>query len=101
MKTVIVYGFRGRFNGKPEHEYKCPVIGESHNCMLFIAQDSQELNFEGAINEGLRYGFCELEELRGNPLKVEVLNTESFRGFSGFYEEALEEGSSLVYYPNA
>jgi hypothetical protein len=100
MKTVIIYGFRGKFNGKPEHDYQYPVVGDIHNCMLFIAQNSQELNFDGAIEEGLRYGFSDIENLRGNPVKVEVLNTESFKGFSGFYEEALEQGSSLVYYPN-
>lgn len=100
MKTVVLYGFRGRFAVEPEYEYKCPVMGDAHNCLLFIAQDSQELDFEAAIKEGLRYGFSELENLRGNPLIVDVLNTDTYRGFAGFYEEALQEGSSLVYYPS-
>jgi hypothetical protein len=68
--------------------------------MLFIAQNGSELNFDAALEEGLKYGFSDVENLSGNPLKVEVLNTETFRGFSSFYEEALEQGSSLVYYPN-
>lgn len=99
MKTVIIYGFRGRFNGKSEYDYKCPEVGDTHKCMLFVAQDQEELSFESAICEGLKYGFTDMEDLRGNAIKVEVLNTDAFKGFSGFYEEALRTGSALVYYP--
>ena len=35
------------------------------------------------------------------PLKVDVLTTDQFSEFTVFYEEALNEGSALVYYPNA
>jgi hypothetical protein len=101
MKTVIIYGFQGRFNGKSEYAYTYPEIGAIHKCMLFVAQQDQGLNFENAIKEGLRYGFSDMENLKGNPLKVEILNTETYRGFSSFYEEAIERGSSLVYYPNS
>ena len=100
MKTVIIYGFSGKYNGKPEYEYHYPEINNVHKCMLFIAQEKEEPEFENAINESLKYGFIDLTELTGNPLKVEVLNSEKFKHFSGYYEEALEEGSSLVYYPN-
>jgi hypothetical protein len=31
---------------------------------------------------------------------VESLNTDRGKKFAGFYEEAIVEGSSLVYYPN-
>jgi hypothetical protein len=68
--------------------------------LLFISQDNEELDFENAVNEGRKYGFTDTENWVGNPLQVEVLNTEGYRRFSGFYEEALNEGSSLVYYPN-
>jgi hypothetical protein len=37
--------------------------------------------------------------MRYGKLVVEVLNTEPYRGFSGFYEEALSSGSALVFYP--
>jgi hypothetical protein len=100
MKTVVLYGFRGVFSAKPEHEYAYPLVGGVHNCMLFIAQETGELDFEGAKQEGLRYGFAGLENLRGNPLLVETLNTDHGKRFAGFYEEAIAEGSSLVYYPN-
>ena len=100
MKTVVIYSFRGRFAGKAEYEYTYPKVGDTHNCLCFISQDNEELEFENAVNESLKYGFTDTENWAGNPLKVEVLNTEGYRRFSGFYEEALNEGSSLVYYPN-
>jgi hypothetical protein len=100
MKTIIIYGFLGRFNGQPKYEYHHPIVDESHRSILFMLQDSQELDFEAATQECLRYGFCELDELSGNPVKVEVLSTDDYKGFAGFYEEALATGSSLVYYPN-
>jgi hypothetical protein len=55
MKTVVLYGFRGGFNARPEYEFAHPVIGDVHNCLLFIAQQTGELDFEGAKREGLRY----------------------------------------------
>ena len=100
MKTVLVYGFQGRFNGEAEYEFGYPKVGDIHKCMLFIAQENQDLDFENAAAEALRFGFGDLQELRGNPLKVEVLNTPAYKGFAGFYEEALATGSALVYYPN-
>ena len=38
-------------------------------------------------------------DTRRGALKVEVLTTDMYRGFAGFYEEALRTGSALVYYP--
>lgn len=100
MKSVYIYGFQGKFLGNSEYDYREPEVGDIHKCMIFIAQDKDELNFDAAKDEISKYGFQEIENLRGNNLKVEVLNTDNYRGFSSFYTEALEEGSSLVYYPN-
>jgi hypothetical protein len=47
-----------------------------------------------------KYGFSNITKLQGNSLKVEVLNTPTYKGFSQFYEGAIEDGSVLVYYPN-
>ena len=68
--------------------------------MMFIAQKIDELDFDRALIEVKKYGFDQVINLTGNTLKVEVLNTDAYKGFTGFYTEALEEGSSLVYYPN-
>ncbi|RZF93523.1 hypothetical protein LY624_09870 [Pseudoalteromonas sp. N1230-9] len=93
MSIVVIYGFEGIFTGKAEHDYSFPEIGQKHRCMLFQLQDDNELDFEAASLETVRFGFEKPSNLRGNPLKLEVLNTDSFKGFAGFYHEAIESGS--------
>jgi hypothetical protein len=100
MSIVVIYGFEGTFSGETDYEYCFPEIGNQHRCMLFLMQSNDDLDFEAASLEIGKFGFENLLNLRGNPLKVEVLNTDSFKGFSSFYEEALDSGSSLVVYPN-
>ncbi len=100
MITVVIYGFEGKFKGKSEYDYTFPEIDDIHKCMLFLKQDNDELNFDFATSEIRKFGFSDLVGLRGNPIRVDVLNTDGFKRFAPFYEEALEEGSSLVYYPN-
>lgn len=100
MKRVVIYGFKGTFIGNSEYDYTFPNINDTHKCMLFLSQNSEELIFDAAEKECNRYGFSNIENMRANLLKVEVLNTDQYRGFTGFYEEALSEGSALVYYPN-
>lgn len=100
MTTVAVYGFEGRFDGPSEHEYRHPEVGAVHKCMLFLAQDSGNEAWEMAQSECRKYGFLETWSMSFGLLKTEVLNTDAYRGFAGFYEEALREGSSLVFYPN-
>ena len=100
MSHVVIYGFDGTYSGNGEYEYSFPEKGDTHKCMLFLHQKEAELNFDFAIAEINKFGFDQLVNLRGNLLKVEVLNTDSFKGFVGFYEEALEKGSSIIYYPN-
>lgn len=39
-------------------------------------------------------------DLRCGRMQVDALNTDAYRGFAGFYEEALETGSALLYYPD-
>ena len=100
MITVVIYGFEGKFKGKSEYDFNFPEIDDIHKCMLFLKQENDELNFDFATSEITKFGFSDLVDLRGNPIRVEVLNTDGFKRFMPFYEESLEEGSSLVYYPN-
>jgi len=99
MSTVYIYGFQGRYSGDSEYEWNTPEVGDAHKFMLFLAQETDEHEFELAEAEIGRFGVTEIENLKGNPLKVEVLNTDTYRGFSSFYEAALDEGSCLVFYP--
>ena len=100
MITVVIYGFEGKFTGKSEYDYTFPEINNIHKCMLFLKQENDELNFDFATSEITKFGFSDLIGLRGNSIRVEALNTEGAKKFVPYYEEALEEGSSLVYYPN-
>lgn len=100
MKTIVLYGFEGEFVGGNEYDYNHPELKQPHQCLLFLAQDSEHPDFEFATTECLKFGFANLNNLKGKVLKIDVLKTESFRGFTGFYDEALKEGSSIVYYPN-
>jgi len=100
MSIVVIYGFSGRYSGNPEHEYRHPELGATHKCMLFFRQPSDSDDYDGAEAECKRYGFTDIAFSRRGVLQVEVLNTDTYRGFAGLYEEALSDGSALVYYPN-
>lgn len=100
MTMVGIYGFTGRYSGESEYDWNPPETGATHRCMLFLRQESDEGRFDAAMAECRRFGFDTIENMRYGKLRVEVLNTDLYRGFSGFYEGALTDGSTLVFYPN-
>lgn len=100
MAVVMIYGFSGHYSGESEYRWQAPESGSRHKCMLFLRQIEGIDDAKAAISEALKYGFSELTNLRCGRLKIEVLNTDKYRGFAGFYEEALNDGSALLYYPN-
>lgn len=100
MTIVAIYGFTGRYSGASEYEWNPPEAGATHKCMLFLKQESDVGQFESAVEECRRYGFDAIEDMRYGKLRVEVLNTDLYRGFSVLYEDALADGSALVFYPN-
>lgn len=101
MTVIYVYGFTGKYTGSPEYDYQHPELGATHNCMLFLRQDEDADQFLLAEAESKKYGFGEFLSVGAGKFVIDVLNTDTYRGFSGFYKEALESGSALVYYPNA
>ncbi|WP_416058268.1 hypothetical protein [Stenotrophomonas maltophilia] len=98
--VVMIYGFTGRYAGPSGYEWNAPEIGAHHRAMLFLRQDEARDAFDLAQAECARFGFDEIRDLRCGRLQVEALSTDAYRGFAGFYEEALAEGSALLYYPN-
>ena len=100
MKKVFIYGFSGTYLGSSKYEWNPPKAGEPHKCLLFLRQDLDEVDFELAKVELEKFGVHNILDLKGNSLKVETLNSDMYKGFSGFYESALTDGSCLVYYPN-
>ena len=97
--NVFIYGFKGTFTGTSDVEYAPPEKGAAHKAMLFLRQESASLDFDVAQEEIRRFGFEDIQSLRGNALKVESMNEPKMAVFSKYYEEALESGSSLVWYP--
>ena len=100
MTVVVIYGFTGKYSGNAEYTWSHPEVGATHKCMLFLRQGSYSNEYQAAVAECRRYGFTDIENMRYGKLQVEVLNTDLYRGFAGFYEEALQEGSTLLFYPN-
>lgn len=100
MTVIVIYGSTGKYSGNGEYKWNHPEAGATHKCMLFLRQDSDSNEHLAAVAECAKYGFTEIENMRYGTLRVEVLNTDLYRGFAGFYEGALQEGSTLVFYPN-
>ena len=100
MPIVAVYGFTGTFDREPSHAYEHPVPGATHQCMLFLSQADEAPVEDLARAECERYGFGSVTFTGFGPLRVEVLESEQFRGFAGLWQEATREGSALVFYPN-
>jgi hypothetical protein len=99
MSVVVIYGFSAKYGGNPEFEWNHPEVGNVHQCLLFLRQSIDSDEYELALSECRKFGFDDVSFTRRGALKVEVLNTDMYRGFAGFYEEALRTGSALVYYP--
>ncbi len=95
VQTVFIYGFAAEFSGEFEFQWQHPEKGASHKCLLFLAQESSNRNDDLARSECAKFGFKDITIDRGNPQRVEVLNTEQFWGFSAFYEGALNESSAI------
>jgi hypothetical protein len=68
--------------------------------MLFLRQPEDSDAYSDAEIECRRYGFSEIQFSGCGKLQIDVLNTDAYRGFAGFYEESLAHGGALVYYPN-
>jgi hypothetical protein len=100
MTAVVVYGFTGQYSGPSEYDWTHPHVGDTHKCMLFLRQPEDLDAYPDAEIECRRYGFTEIQFSGCGKLQIDVLNTDAYRGFAGFYEEALSHGSALVYYPN-
>lgn len=92
--------FSGKFVGGEGYEYSTPDLGDSHEAILFMRQDTSEFLFSAATEECRRWGFIDIFGLKAGTLQAEALNTDRGRKFAGYYEEAMEHGSALAWYPS-
>ena len=97
--NVVLYLCEGVFDGPGELDFCAPEVGARHKFLLFLRQHNKNASSTEAAREAQRFGFGAVNVLNGKALEVESLN--SAQGFSKHYEEALAEGSSLIWYPKA
>lgn len=99
MTTVYLYGGSGTYAGTGAFDWNSPSVGNKHNFILFVAQDSDEPQHEAALSELVRFGFEEIHLRPGKAIAVEALNEPRMQAFQKHYEGALAEGCSIVWYP--
>jgi len=99
MTTIVLYGGEGAFAEGGAYEWEGPEAGSTRRFILFLAQDDAVSHEELALGELKRYGFHDARIVAGKPIAVEALNTPSMQAFRRHYEGAIEEGSSIVWYP--
>lgn len=101
MKSIFIYLCKGTYTGNPEFDYNHPEVSENYKYLLFLYQETLEVSMALAESESAKFGFTSIKIDNGKQLSVESLNTDEYRKFTDYYEEAMEEGSALAWYSNA
>ncbi len=96
---VLLYLCEGTYTGASAHSYTAPRPGPARRFILFLRQMTEAPSVADAVSEAARFGFSPITVLNMGPMAPEALN--STPAFSKHYEEALTNGSSLVWYANA
>ena len=97
---VVLFFCRAEYSGKSEVPYSDPpATGSEHNCILFMAQPRSEPDFEAARSRLAKHGWIKAHIRRAGPFKPESANSDEMRVFQRHYEECLEHGDSVVWYP--
>ncbi len=99
MTTVLLYPGEGTFSQARAFEWNSPDSGSRHKFILFLSQHSDAPEPETALERISEYGFVEIELGEGRSIVVESMNEPQMQVFGRYYEAALEEGNSLVWYP--
>jgi hypothetical protein len=99
MTTVFLYQGEGTFSEARTFDWNSPAAGNRHKFILFLSQESAAPEQKLALEKVAEYGFTEVELGEGRPIVVESTNEPKMQVFSRYYEGALREGNSLVWYP--
>ncbi|CAE6781149.1 hypothetical protein XA1311A_24050 [Xanthomonas arboricola] len=96
---VILYLCRAQFAGSSAIPYATPPeVGSSHDCILFVSQDSPDHDFAAAHALLAKHGWTDSEMRRAGTFQSESINPQQMRVFQHHYEECLEHGDSLAWY---
>lgn len=99
MTTIYLYGGEATYAGHCDFEWEAPTVGAKHKLILFLAQKEEISRDDIAKAEIARFGFVDIDIGAGRPIHVESLNDPRTQAFHRHYEGALDEGTSLVWYP--
>jgi len=67
--------------------------------MLFLAQPGSEPDFEAARSRLAKHAWIKADIRRAGPFQPDSVNSDEMRVFHRHYEECLEHGGSIVWYP--
>lgn len=95
-----IYTFEGVFEGKPVYEYAHPEAHTLHKCLLFLLQEGGDALWDSAIIECGKFGFENVAMDAFSLLQTDMLEKAPFKDMHPHIEEALQLGSSLVFYNN-
>lgn len=97
---VVLYLCKATFDEVRSIPYSDPPApGSTHDCILFLRQPSQEPKLDQTrIAMGV-HGWHQVEFRRTGLIESESINSPQWQVFQLHYEECLEHGNSLVWYP--
>ncbi|HEY1382554.1 MAG TPA: hypothetical protein VGF43_03015 [Dongiaceae bacterium] len=99
-QTVVLYKCEATFAGETSFTYaEYPAIGSVHGCILFVSQPDDQVDTQRAIEIFAQWGWSSVEIASVKPIQPESLSDPSMHVFRRHYEECLEHGDSLVWYP--
>ena len=98
----MLYKCKATFTGETSVTYATyPALNGVHGCILFVLQPDDKEDASRAAEIFAQYGWTNVTIASAGRLQPESLNQPSMRVFQQHYEECLNQGDSLVWYPQA
>ena len=101
----MLYKSEAIFTGKASFTYAAPhSLNSIHKCILFVLHPDDKEDVNRAVEIFAQYGWTNVVIASAGRLQPESLNQPSMhqpsmRVFQKHYEECLDQGDSLVWYP--
>ena len=96
---VFLFLCRAEFSGRSEIPYSQePELGAEHDCILFLAQNSDVPDHSSARSALAKHGWINVEIKRVGPFQPETVNSQQWSAFQHNYKECLDLGDSVAWY---
>ena len=97
---VMLYQCEATFTGETSVTYAAyPALDSIHRCILFVRQMDNQADMKRAAETLAEWGWSDVVVKSTGAIQAESLNQPSMQIFRQHYEECLEQGDSLVWYP--